>query len=85
MLVTVKRSALLRCLVLLLSIALASGNAHAALHIDVAHAGGPCPEEHGAHLVTHREAVDEGFGFACDIFFQVQPGARDVARQCFGR
>ena len=48
MLVTVKQSALLRCLVLLLSIALGSGNAHAALHMNVAH-DEPCPEEHAVH------------------------------------
>jgi hypothetical protein len=47
-LVTVKRSLLLRCLVVLLSLALASGNAHAALHLGDAHAE-PCPEEHPHH------------------------------------
>jgi hypothetical protein len=44
-LVTVKRSLILRCLVVLLSLALAGGNAHAALHLDAAHSE-PCPEEH---------------------------------------
>jgi hypothetical protein len=39
------RSFLVRCLVVLLSLALASGNAHAALHLDRAH-GDPCPAEH---------------------------------------
>jgi hypothetical protein len=41
-LISIKR---LRCLVVLLSLALASGNAHAVLHLPVAHAE-PCPEEH---------------------------------------
>jgi hypothetical protein len=36
-------------LVLLLSIALVSGNAHAALHLDNAHHE-PCPEEHARSL-----------------------------------
>jgi hypothetical protein len=45
---TVKRSVFLRCLVVLLSLALAGGNAHAALHLDAAHSE-PCPEEHAHH------------------------------------
>jgi hypothetical protein len=47
-LVTVKRSLILRCLVALLSIALANVNAHAALHLDSAPSE-PCPEEHAHH------------------------------------
>ena len=35
----------IRCLVVLLSLALVCGNAHAALHLAGAHAE-PCPEEH---------------------------------------
>ena len=54
MLVTVKRSLILRCLVVLLSIALASGNAHAALHLDAAHSE-PCPEEHAHHGKTEPQ------------------------------
>ena len=47
-LVAVKRSVLLRCLVMLLSLALASGNARAAVHLGPAHSE-PCPEEHAHH------------------------------------
>jgi hypothetical protein len=65
---TVKRSLLLRCLVLLLSIALVSGNAHAALHLDSAHHE-PCPEEHADHhgkppLNQHRH--EHGLPCCCD-------------------
>jgi hypothetical protein len=42
------RSLLVRCLVLVLSLALVSGNAHAALHLGGAHSE-PCPEEHFQH------------------------------------
>jgi hypothetical protein len=45
---TVKRSSFIHCLVMLLSLALANGNAHAALHVDPAHSE-PCPEEHAHH------------------------------------
>ena len=65
---TVKRSLLLRCLVLLLSIALASGNAHAALHLGSAHHE-PCPEEHShRHGTTplHQHRHDHGLACCCD-------------------
>jgi hypothetical protein len=66
---TVKRSLLLRCLVVLLSLALASGNAHAALHLDAAHAA-PCPEEHAHHsgktLPHHQHQHDNGLACCCD-------------------
>ena len=69
MLVTVKRSLLLRCLVVLLSLALASGNAHAALHLGDAHAE-PCPEEHAHHSGQtsphHQHQHDKGLACCCD-------------------
>jgi hypothetical protein len=68
-LVTVKRSLLLRCLVVLLSLALASGNAHAALHLGAAHAE-PCPEEHAHHSGKtsphHQHQHDNGLACCCD-------------------
>jgi hypothetical protein len=68
---TVKRSALVRCLVVLLSLALASGNAHAGLHLAAAHAG-PCPEEHAHHTGKtsphhqHQHQHDNGLACCCD-------------------
>jgi len=66
---TVKRSPLLRCLVLVLSLALASGNAHAALHLDTAHHE-PCPEEHAHHHgksePQHQHRHDKGLACCCD-------------------
>jgi hypothetical protein len=65
---TVKRSLLLRCLVLLLSLALVSGNAHAALHLDSAHHE-PCPEEHAHHhgkAPLHQHRHDHGIACCCD-------------------
>jgi len=44
----VKRSPFVHCLVVLLSLALANGNAHVALHLGAAHSE-PCPEEHSHH------------------------------------
>jgi hypothetical protein len=68
-LVTVKRSLLLRCLVVLLSLALASGNAHAALRLGDAHSE-PCPEEHAHHtektLPHHQHQHDKGLACCCD-------------------
>jgi hypothetical protein len=69
-LVTVKRSLILRCLVVLLSIALASGNAHAALHLDAAHSE-PCPEEHAHHHdgktePQHQHQHDKKMACCCD-------------------
>ena len=72
MLVTVKRYLLLRCLVVLLSLTLASGNAHAALHLG-AHAE-PCPEEHAHHTGQtsprhqhqHEHRPDKGLACCCD-------------------
>jgi hypothetical protein len=68
-LVTVKRSLLLRCLVVLLSLALASGNAHAALHLGDAHSE-PCPEEPAHHSGKtsphHQHQHDKGLACCCD-------------------
>ena len=65
----VKRSLLLRCLIVLLSLALVSGNAHAALHLDAAH-GRPCPEEHGHQggntKPLHEHPHDKGLACCCD-------------------
>jgi hypothetical protein len=63
----VKRSPLLRCLVLLLSLTLANGNAHAALHLDIAHPE-PCPEEHAHHpgKTQHQHRHDKGPACCCD-------------------
>ena len=69
MFVTAKRSRLLRCLVVLLSLALASGNAHAALHLGDAHSQ-PCPEEHAHHTgktsPRHQHQHDKGLACCCD-------------------
>jgi hypothetical protein len=58
----------LRCLIVLLSLALASGNAHAALHLG-AHPE-PCPEEHAHHRVKtsphHQHQHDNGLACCCD-------------------
>ena len=65
---TVKRSLLRRCLVLLLSLAVVSGNAHAALHLDSAHHD-PCPEEHAHHhgkTSPHQHRHDHGLACCCD-------------------
>ena len=66
-LVTVKRSLLLRCLVVLLSLALASGNAHAALHLGDGHSE-PCPEEHAHHSgkTSPQHQHDKGLACCCD-------------------
>jgi hypothetical protein len=58
----------MRCIVLLLSLALVSGNAHAAFHLDTAHHD-PCPEEHTHHkgktpLRQHHH--DHGLACCCD-------------------
>jgi hypothetical protein len=63
------RSLLFRCLVLVLSLALVSGNAHAALHLGGAHTE-PCPEEHAHHTGTtspdHQHQHDHGIACCCD-------------------
>jgi hypothetical protein len=64
----VKRSLLLRCLVVLLSLALASGNAHAALHLGAAQSE-PCPEEHADHhgkTSPHQHRHDKDLACCCD-------------------
>jgi hypothetical protein len=61
------RSLLLRCLVVLLSLALANGNAHAALHLGAAHTE---PEEHAHHSGRtshhHQQQHDKGLACCCD-------------------
>jgi hypothetical protein len=68
-LVTVKQPLLLRCLVVLLSLALASGNAHAALHLGGAPSE-PCPEEHAHHTGRasphHQHQHAKGLACCCD-------------------
>jgi len=63
------RSLLFRCLVLVLSLALVSGNAHAALHLGGAHPG-PCPEEHvhqtGTTSPDHQHRDHHGIACCCD-------------------
>jgi hypothetical protein len=58
-----------RCLVSLLSLALVSGNAHAALHLGGIHPE-PCPEEHFHHTGTpspnHQHRDDNGLACCCD-------------------
>jgi hypothetical protein len=65
---TVKRSVLLRCLVVLLSLALASGNSHATLHLGT-HPE-PCPEEHAHHTGKtsphHPHQHDNELACCCD-------------------
>jgi len=63
----VKRSPFLRCLVLLMSLALVSGNAHAALHLDTTHHE-PCPEEHTHHhgKTPLPERHNHGLACCCD-------------------
>jgi hypothetical protein len=59
----------LRFLVVLLSLALASGNAHAALHLGDAHSE-PCPEDHARHTGKtsphHQHQHDKGLACCCD-------------------
>ena len=64
-----KRSPFLRCLVLLMSLALVSGNAHAALHLDTTHHK-PCPEEHAHHhgKTPLPERHNHGLACRCDYF-----------------
>jgi hypothetical protein len=66
---TVKRSPFVHCLVVLLSLALAGGNAHAALHLDAAHSE-PCPEQHAHHRgktePQHQHQHDKKMACCCD-------------------
>jgi hypothetical protein len=63
----VKRPLFLRCLIVLLALALASGNAHAALHLDAAHHA-PCPDEHAHHhgKTEPQHRHDKGLACCCD-------------------
>jgi hypothetical protein len=51
------RSFWIRCLVVLLSLTLVSGNAYAALHVEPAH-NEPCTEEHADHFSKPSEHHD---------------------------
>jgi hypothetical protein len=68
-LVAAMRFPLVRCLVVVLSLALANGNAHAALHSGAAHSE-PCPEEHVDHggrtSPYHQHQHEKGFACCCD-------------------
>src|ERR1700746_2237701 len=63
------RLLLVRCLVLLLSFGLVSGNAHAALHLGGAPSE-PCPEDHIHHTGTtsppHQHQHNHGIACCCD-------------------
>lgn len=61
------RFLLLRYLIVLLSLALASGNAHAALHLGHVHSE-PCPQEHAQHSgkTSHQHQPDKGLACCCD-------------------
>src|SRR6516165_5801813 len=61
------RRLLLRLCVLVLSLALVSGNAHATLHLDNAHHE-PWPEEHAQHpgrTPFHQHRHDHGLACCC--------------------
>jgi hypothetical protein len=55
-------------LVTLLSVALATGNAHAGLHLAAAHSGS-CPEQHAHHYgkteLQHQQQHQHNKGLAC--------------------
>jgi hypothetical protein len=58
---------LIRCLAVLLSLALANGNAHAALHSGAAHSE-PCPQSHahhGGHAPPHHQHQSDNGGACC--------------------
>jgi hypothetical protein len=59
----------IRCLVVLLSLALVCGNAHAALHLGGAHRE-PCPEEHPHHTGKtsqhHQHQRSKALTCCCD-------------------
>src|SRR5947209_13797232 len=63
------RSSWIRRLVILLSLAVVNGNAHAALHLGTVHSE-PCPEGHGHHdghtLPDHQHRSDTGFACCCE-------------------
>jgi hypothetical protein len=63
------RSSLARCLVVILSLALASGNAHAAFHFADSHHD-PCAEGHAHHTglatLDHQKHHDNGLACCCD-------------------
>jgi hypothetical protein len=61
------RSLLTRCLILILSLALAGGNATVRPHFEAAHAGAPCAKEHAQHDgKTEPRQHDNGLACCCD-------------------
>src|SRR5215472_3859965 len=62
------RFRLVHCLVILLSLALVNGNAHASLHLDAAHPV-PCPDERAHHdgdkSSDHQHQPDKGPACCC--------------------
>jgi hypothetical protein len=59
------RSLLARCLILILSLALVGGNAHAALHVDTAHSQ-PCSHDHAHHHGKTQHQHDTKLTCCCD-------------------
>src|ERR687888_197513 len=59
----------IRCLVVLLSLALVCGNAHAAVHLGGAHPE-PCPEDHARHngktSPPHHDQRGKALACCCD-------------------
>ena len=59
------RSLLARCLILILSLALVGGNAHAALHVDAPHSQ-PCSNDHAHHHGKTQHQHDTKMVCCCD-------------------
>jgi len=66
----------IRCLVVLLSLALVCGNAHAALHLGGAYPE-PCPEEHAHHIGKtsphHQHQHGKALACCCDCLGCTSP------------
>ena len=76
------RSSWIRPLVILLSLALTNGNAHAALHLGAAHSE-PCPEEHAHHdgrrSSDHPHQPGNGSQCCCDCLGCSSPVQRPLS------
>jgi hypothetical protein len=59
------QSLLARCLILILSLALVGGNAHAALHVDAPHSQ-PCSDDHAHHHGKTQHQHDTKMMCCCD-------------------
>ena len=59
------RSLLARCLIVILSLALVGGNAHAALHVDAPHSQ-PCSHDHAHHHGKPQHQHDTKVTCCCD-------------------